>query len=208
MTGLSSLPARLRRDLKSVAALEFSLIAPVLILLGLGSVEFAAAIRVELGADHASRAVASLISQTPIPTTAAGACQSTTTACLTAAALQDIFIAGQDSNEGFAATLTVAAASVNFTVAANGASTSTIGWDAATAGTAPAYAAAPANATTLATGLGDGVDNDSVIIVQTKTTFTLPFLPGFFGKLSSGPFTFTSTSFARPRYSLVISKGW
>jgi Flp pilus assembly protein TadG len=208
MTGLSILPARLRRDLKSVAALEFSLIAPVLILLGLGCVEFAAAIRVELGADHASRAIASLISQTPIPATAAGACQSTTTACINAAALQDIYIAGQDSNEGFAATLTVAAASVNFTVASNGTSTAAVGWDASTASTNPAYAAAPANVTTLAAGLGDGIDNDSVIVVQAKTIFTLPFVPGFFGKNSSGPFTFTSTSFARPRYSLVIAKGW
>jgi Flp pilus assembly protein TadG len=202
---------RFRHDRRSIAALEFALVAPLLILLGLGAIEFAAAIRVQLGADHAARAVASLISQAPVPTVLTGGnakCPSITQACITAAALQDIYIGGLDSNEGLAQNFAISAATVVFSNPAGQPHSAALGWDAATAPTTPAYAPPPANLLALAAGLTDGVDTDSVIVVQASTSYTLPFLPAFFGAIGPGPFTFTFTSLARPRNSLVIAKGW
>jgi len=190
-------------DVRSIAALEFALLAPVLILLGLGAVEFSEAVRVELTADRVARTVANLIAESPI---AFGQ----PTATITAANLQDYYIAGQEEyQEATGNSLAISAASVTFTPAST---TGTKAWDAASA-SGSSYIATSATALAATAGVTDTIDDDSVIVVQATTTYLLPFLPNFgifgLGKVSAGPFTFTSTALARPRNSLIINKsGW
>jgi len=194
---------RLSKDRRSIAALEFALIAPVLILLGLGAVEFSEAVRVELAADRVARSVANMIAASPIPS-------SQPTAQISAAALADYYLAGQEEyQEAAGNSLAISAASVTFTPAST---TGTEAWDAATA-PGSSYVATNAKALAATTGVTDTIDDDSVIVVQATTTYLLPFLPNFgalgLGKVATGPFTFTSIALARPRNSLVVNKsGW
>jgi Flp pilus assembly protein TadG len=196
-------PFKFGKDRRSIAALEFALIAPVLILLGLGAVEFSEAIRVELAADRVARTVANMIANSPVPF-------GQPTAQISAAALADYYLAGQEEyQEASGNALTISAASVVFTPAS---ATGVQAWDAAAA-PGSSFAATSAKALAATTGVTDSIDDDSVIVVQATTTYLLPFLPNFgvfgLGKVAAGPFTFTSTALARPRDSLVINKsGW
>jgi hypothetical protein len=200
-------------DRRSNAALEFALVAPVLILLGLGAVEFSAAIRVNTSVDRTARTVAQLIAATPIPI---GASQ----AQITSFMLQDDYLAGQDSSFSLSHSVSIAAASLVYNPGSNtpiyaatasGAGTATSPWDASMApGITPAFVALPSSAVTAATGMGDTADTDSVIVVQVSATYSLPFLPNFgilgLGKISQGPFSTTATAYARPRASLIIKQ--
>jgi Flp pilus assembly protein TadG len=197
---------------KSSIALEFALIAPVLILLGLGAIEFSATVRVQLSADRAARTVALLIANTSSP--------------INAAQMADYYIAGIDSYQGPTSSIAISAASfVYYPIGATTGSdsaNSTVpadsGWDAGahTAGFTSAatgqtyyYVTTPASIfANGASNLSSGTIVDSVIAVQATAVYTLPFLPNFFGKVMAGPFTFTSTAFARPRQSLVLSESW
>jgi Flp pilus assembly protein TadG len=187
---------RIGPDTRSSVVLEFALIAPVLILMALGAIEFTAAVRAELNVERSARAVANLISdQTSI----------------TPQQLQDYYAAANDMYAGTIGTLTLSAASVTFTNQdANGAQQAVAtakAWDASTAATTPAYTlldgAVALTNTGTTPGLSDGVDNDSVIIVRAKATYTLPFLPNFYGKIPTA-LSFGSYAFARPRFVLVI----
>jgi len=183
------------KDHRSSIAVEYALIAPILILLGLGAIEFSAAVRVQLNTDQIAREVSTMIAATPIP-------YGSTVANINYLQLQDFYDAAIDCNIAPSANLSISAAEVNFT-ATN--TTGTKAWDASTAGTSPAYTAMPASALTQASGLGDTVNNDGVIIVQVTTSYTLPFLPSFFGAIPMGPFSSVSTVVARPRNSLTIT---
>jgi len=168
------------------AAFEFVLVAPFLILLTFGVVEFAAAIRIQMGVNQAARAVASLIAQQSDVTTAQ---------------LNDFFVAGRDCYSFNVGTLTISATAVNFNA---GSQTGVVAWTANSA--TSTYASAPANVVTLATGLAaqtGGVvpGGDATIVVQASSTFTVPVS---FGPIKPS-YTLTSTVFARPRVSFQIS---
>lgn len=219
-----------------MAALEFALIAPLLILMGLGAVEYAAAIRVELSTDRAAREVAAMLSQhiydttgsytTTVLTNAAGTTPATTISTIhnviTSAEMQDYGTAGQNCYEGAIGTMTLAAASIDFTntLNSNGTviTTASLGWDAHTTDNGvPGYVASPydtlpakVNEVGL-TSLSDGVNNDSVMIVTAVANYTLPFLPTFseFQKTKTPTsFTFTSSAIVRPRNTPVLQAGW
>lgn len=178
---------------RSSAAVEFSLTVPILILLGLGAVEFSAAVRAELNVNRTARYVAAILqNQTSLSTVQ----------------LQDYYVAAQDmyANGGADGTLSLSAASINFSnTYANGAWTHSVatGWDASTASTATKYVAIPNAAKTNDASLTDTYDNDSTIIVEASAVFTLPFMPNFYGKIPT-IFTFTAISRVRPRYILQI----
>jgi Flp pilus assembly protein TadG len=168
------------------AALEFVMIAPVLILLCFGVVEFAAIIRIQMGVNQAARAVANLIVQQSDVTTAQ---------------LNDYFIAGRDCYSFNVGTLSISATAVNYSA---GSSTGTVAWTASSVSSS--YAAAPANVRSLSSGLeaksGSTIPGgDATIVVQAKVTFTVPVS---FGVISP-TYTLTSTVFARPRVSFRIS---
>jgi len=189
--------AWLRRFLcecRSTAALEFAMTAPLLIMLGLGVVEFSAVVRAELNIHRAARYVADILqNQTSV----------------SAAALQDYFSAAQYMYEkgGIDGPLTLSAASIKFTNQdTNGNATAfsyCIAWDASNDGAVPAYTALPAAALAKIGELTDSYDNDSTIIVEARASVTLPFMPSFYGAIPPS-FTFAAISRVRPRYVLQI----
>jgi Flp pilus assembly protein TadG len=185
---------------RSSAAVEFALTVPILILLGLGAIEFSAAVRAQLNVNRTARYVADILqNQTSV----------------SSAQMQDYYVAAQDmyANGGADGTLSLSAGSVNFTnTFANNTWTTTakIGWDASTAPagvTTPAYTPLPANTLTANNSdidqLSDSRDADSTIIVVASAVFTLPFMPDFYGKIPTS-FTFTAFARVRPRYVLQI----
>jgi len=185
---------RLAGERSSTAMLEFALVLPVLVLLGLGTVEFSAAVRAEHNIDRTARFVAGILqNQTSV----------------SAAQLQDYFVAGQYmyASGGVDGTLVLSAASVKFTNQdANGNATTfsyCTGWDASAATTTPAYTALPAAALANVSSLTDGYDNDSTIIVEAKAVYTLPYLPNLFGKIPSS-FPLQAIARVRPRNVLQI----
>jgi len=162
--------------------MEFGLIAPVLLLLCFAIVDFAAAVRVQIGVDQAARAVANLIVQQSAVTTAQ---------------LDDFYIAGRDCYAFNSGTFSISAASVTFPPAPSG-------WDAADY--SGHFAPSPGNLLTLSAGLaassgGSVVGGDSTIVVQARSTFAIPLA---FWPIPSS-LTFTSTEFARPRLSFVVT---
>jgi Flp pilus assembly protein TadG len=185
------------KNTRSSIAVEYALIVPILILLALGAVEFSVAIRAKLDVDRIARTVSALIQ---------------TQTSVSPAQLQDYYIAGQDIYNGNIGTLSISAASVTYTNYVNfkrQATTTAVGWDASTAGTTPAYTAfTNAAAYAPAANLSDGIQNDSVIVVQASAQYSLPFLPNFFSSIPMG-LSFSSVSIARPRNILVVTKnGW
>lgn len=176
------------------AAVEFAILAPILLLVGLGSFEYSAAIRAQHEVGRVARYVAEILqNQTSV----------------SAAQLQDYFVAGEYMYAGGGAggTLAISAASVKFTnLNSSGNSTSfsyCTGWDAANAATTPAYTAMPAAALDDVSNLTDGYDNDSTIVVEASANYTPPFIPGFFGAAARS-FTFTAIARVRPRNELQI----
>jgi Flp pilus assembly protein TadG len=171
---------------RAFAALEFAMVAPFLTLMTFGVVEFAEAVRMQMGVNQTARVIADLIShQTDVTT----------------AQLNDFYQAGLDCYSFNVGSLSISATSVNFSA---GSQTGTVGWTANTA--SGSYAAAPSNVTTLASGLaatsnGVVVGGDSTIVVQASTTFTVPVS---FGPIAFS-YTLTSTAFARPRLSYVTT---
>jgi Flp pilus assembly protein TadG len=187
-------PRRLAAERRSTAMIEFALIMPILLLLGLGTVEFSAAVRAEHNIDRTARYVAGILqNQTSV----------------SAAQLQDYFTAGQYmyANGGVDGTLVLSAASVKFTNLNTSGNATTFssctGWDASAAATTPAYTALPAAALGNVSSLSDGYDNDSTIIVEASAIYTLPLIPNMYGKTPTS-FTFKAIARVRPRYVLQI----
>jgi Flp pilus assembly protein TadG len=172
---------------RGAAAFEFVVVAPFLILLTIGVVEFAAAIRIQMGVNQAARTVANLISAQSDVTTAQ---------------LNDFFIAGRDCYSFNVGTLAISATAVNFTT---GSQNGTQAWSANSV--SGSYAAPPSNWQSLANGLaatsstGTIPGGDATIVVQASTTFTVPVS---FGPIKPS-YTLTSTVFARPRISYQIT---
>lgn len=204
-----SLP-RLLKERRSVAALEFAIIVPLLILMGLGAIEFSAAIRAQMQVDQVAHSVANLIAN------------QTSGTPLTAAELKDYGVAGQAIyNYANLGTLSISAASVNYTnldsttgLAKTGVAP-VVGWDAKNAAGA-GFVAFPTNvsgsALNVLTDNGavnvpatDTVDNDSVIVVAAVASFQVPFLPAFFGGKINNALSFETVAYARPRYELQIT---
>ncbi len=195
------------RETRAVAAMEFALIVPLLILMGIGAVEFSAAIRAQMQIDQIAHTVANLIADQP-PSVA-----------ITAAQLKDYLVAGQAMyNYAGVGTLAVSAASVNYTHQDPQGNLLTsvppaVGWDASNAAGA-GYSVFPANVSgsalnVITNGLqiSDTVNNDSVIVVAAAAGFTIPFAPNFFGKITN-KLSFETVAFAKPRYQLQIAKGF
>jgi Flp pilus assembly protein TadG len=185
---------RLLGECRSIAAVEFALTAPLLILIGLGAVVFSAAVHAELNVHRAARYVAGILqNQTSV----------------SAAQLQDYVTAAQYmyANGGIDGTLALSAASIKFTnqnTSGNATAFSyCTAWDAANDGATPAYTALPAAALTNVSSLTDLYDNDSTIIVEASAIVTLPLIPSFYGKIPNS-FTFIAISRVRPRYVLQV----
>jgi Flp pilus assembly protein TadG len=187
---------RFLNECRSSAAVEFALTVPIIILLGLGAIEFSAAVRAQLNVNRTARYVADILqNQTSV----------------SAAQLTDYLYAAQDmyANGGADGALSLSAASINFNNQdVNGNAQALVvctNWDAAYAGiTVPQkYTPIPNAALTNDVSLTDSLDNDSVIVVDASAVFTLPFMPAFYGKIPS-IFTFTAISRVRPRYVLQI----
>jgi Flp pilus assembly protein TadG len=200
------------RDRRGNAALEFAIIVPLIILMGIGAVEYSAAIRAQMQVDQAAHTVANLIANQPanVP--------------ITALQLQDYYQAAQDVyNFSGRGGLSVSAASVNYTnqdaagnklpSAANPTNpTVAVGWDAAGAAGSN-YTAFPGAGSSspigelVATG-SDTVNNDSVIVVVASAPFQIPFLPNFYGGKLPAALSFRVLALARPRYELQVAKGF
>jgi Flp pilus assembly protein TadG len=183
-------------ECRSSAAVEFALTVPIIILLGLGAVEFSAAVRAQLNVNRTARYVADILqNQTSV----------------SAAQLSDYYAAAQYmyASGGADGTLSLSAASIKFTnLGANGNATAfsyCTGWDAANDGAAAPYqyTPIPSGALTNVGNLSDGYDNDSTIVVEASAVFTLPFMPNFYAKIPTS-FAFTAISRVRPRYILQI----
>jgi len=181
-------------ECRSTAAVEFALTAPIIILLGLGAVEFSAAVRAELNVDRTARYLAGILQSQK---------------SISAAQLTDYFVAARYmyANGGVNGTLVLSAASINFTNPNFSEKVTTfsdaIGWDASNAATTPKYTALPNAAQVNDATLTDTYDNDSTIIVEASAVYTLPFMPSFFRVIPSS-FTLSSIARVRPRYVLQI----
>jgi len=192
---MSGCAARLARARGGSAAVEFAILAPVLLLVGLASFEYSAAVRAQHDIGRVARYVADILQN-----------QSS----VSAAQLQDYFVAGQYmyASGGVDGTLAISAASVKFTNVNSAGNATTFsyctGWDASSAATTPAYTAMPAAALVNASDLTDSYDNDSTIIVEASATYTPPFIPSFYGAVSRS-FTFTAIARVRPRNVLQIA---
>ncbi len=166
-------------------AVEFAVIAPVMIAAAIGLIQVAAAIRIQLEVNRSAWVLANLISQE---------------ADVTTAELGDFAVAAQDCYDFKVGTLVMSAASVNFTTANP---TGAVAWDASSVSAAN-YLAMPAATVTSAAKLTTGAGNDSVIVVRTSATFTVPFPVLPFIKLPTS-FTFTDVVYARPRLGYVVT---
>ncbi len=185
---------------KSSIAVEFALLAPLLITLALALIQIAAAIRVQLEVNRAAWAVADLISQQTDVTTAE---------------LTDYAIAANDCYDFGVGNFTFSAESINFL---NAGSSYSIAWDANSV-VPSSYVLTPTAATTTATATGtrsgstvfnlsDGLGNDSVIVVTASSTIGVPFpvmsvLMASFHLSNS--YTFSTTVFARSRTGYITS---
>jgi Flp pilus assembly protein TadG len=200
---------RFRQDRCGIAAMEFAIIVPVLLLMELGAIEFSAAIRAQMQVDQIAHTIANLIAdqQPSVP--------------ITALQLQDYLLAGQTMfNYGALGQLSISAASISYTHQDQQGNLKTdtppaVGWDASNAANT-GYAIFPSNMKNtalnaipagVAGGLSDTVNNDSVIVVAVVASITLPFLPGAYGKVAN-QLSFETVAFARPRYQLQIAKGF
>ena len=162
--------ARLFRDLRGAAAVEFALLAPVLITMFFIASEGANILLAANKTQSAADSVADLIAQQT---------------SVTAASLGDIFHAGELIMAPFAPTpFGVAASSVRFDPVNGSASVS---WQQAL------RSPMVANATSLSTGLGD--KGESVIIVRAKYVYT----PLFTTLITSATVELSKTAVVRPR---------
>jgi Flp pilus assembly protein TadG len=187
MSGRADLhrPRLLRLDRRGIAAFEFVMIAPFMILAVFGIIEFAAAIRMQMGVNQAARTVANLIVQQSDVTTSQ---------------LNDYFTAGQYCYSYNVGTFSMSATAVNYSA---GSATGSVAWNASTASSK--YVTAWGNVTALSSGLEAKSGNtipggDATIVVQAKAVFTVPVS---FGPIAPS-YTLTSTVFARPRVSFQI----
>jgi len=162
--------SRFLKDLRGSAAVEFALIAPVMVVMLTGIAEISNLMMAERRLSGAAHAAADLISQETD---------------LTSAELSEIFQASRLIMDPFDDTnLTLGAVSVRYD--------DTTG-DPAEDWNGNYNSGSVSNATTLATGLGSA--GESVIIVTGTFTYT-PILSA----VLSGPFTLSETAIVRPRY--------
>jgi Flp pilus assembly protein TadG len=177
-----------RRDDRGVSALEFALIAPVMILIYVSMVELCQGLLAERRASHATAAVGDLITQD----------QSVTTD-----ELQDIFSIGNSIMMPMsAATLKMCVASIK---ADDVTGALTVVWSqnspngAPTGGCKSVPASFPTDATTGKPIIGAG---DSVVLSRAEYTYSTMFTKS---KLFSGPIVFKEVFFLRPRKSTTVA---
>jgi Flp pilus assembly protein TadG len=184
--------AGLARAREGIAAVEFALIAPVMILLFMGTFEITGILMADLKLTAAAETVADLVSQvTYNPTLQAAVLQSTDFSNYTSAA--------QDTLTPLPAThttttlLKVAYASVTFTT-----NTAVVDWHVEANGATPiTLATIPNNASNAAVNqLVTNNATDSIIVVNAQYTYISPTT--YFLKL--GSYTLSEWAFNRPRY--------
>lgn len=165
-----SLLQRFIKDLRGVAAVEFALIAPVMLVMLIGTIELSNYMMAARRADAAAYTAADLISQETDITTSD---------------LDEIFQASRLIMSPFNDTdLALGAASVRYD---NSTGNPTEDWSGSYNG------GSVNNAATLATGMGSA--GESVIIVTATYAYT-PIL----GIILSGTYTLSETIITRPRY--------
>jgi hypothetical protein len=143
---------------------------------------------------------------------------------ITALQLQDYYLAAQNGyNFSNLGALSISAGTIYYTnLDPNGNALpsaayptnpySVVGWDASTASGSP-YVAFPATGPGSVLGevgavsVSDTIDNDSTIVVVATAPFKIPFLPNFYGALSTS-LSFRVLALARPRYELQVAKGF
>ena len=161
---------RFLKDRRGVAAIEFAMIAPVMVVMLTGIVEVSYLMMAERRVSGAAHATADLISQETD---------------LTSAELSEIFVVASLIMDPFDnAGLTLGAVSVRYDDSTG---------DPAEDWTGSYNSGSVSSATTLATGLGSA--GESVIIVTASYTYT-PVLSA----ILSGPYTLSETAITRPRY--------
>jgi len=159
------------RDRSGIAAVEFSLILPTVVVMFFATYEASMLIRAKMKFDNAATTIASLVSlQTP---QASGGTMTADFCTGAGYMMQPLSSSG----------LTVQVNSVT-----NYSGTATVDWT-ANCGTL----SGPQSATTLASGLVPN-SGDSVIVVQTKYTYTAAI-----HMILSPSFTFSNVGYARPR---------
>jgi Flp pilus assembly protein TadG len=86
----------LRRDRRGVSAIEFALLAPVMLVMFFGMVELSQAIMTQRRASHGDAAIGDLVSQYGNPTYVSGVAQGTAPVnpAMTPASMYDVFVAG------------------------------------------------------------------------------------------------------------------
>jgi Flp pilus assembly protein TadG len=173
--GLLNAILRLRRERRGTAAVEFALVAPVVITLFIGTYEAASLVRAKMKFDLAAPTLANLVSiQAPVKT-----------GTLTSDFCTGVeYLLAPFSSSGFAA-------QVNG-VQNNGGTTS-VTWTA----TCGSFSGGQ-TVTTLASGLLPN-SGDSVVIVQTSYTYHAKI-----SLVLASSYTFTNVGFARPRANIPI----
>jgi Flp pilus assembly protein TadG len=165
----------LLRERSGIAAVEFALLVPTVVVMFFATYEASLMIRAKMKFDNAATTIASLVAlQTPQSTGSL-----TADFCTGAGYMMAPFPTG----------ITVQINSVT-----NKSGTATVDWT-ANCGTL----SGPQSATTLASGLIP-TSGDSVIVVQTKYTYTAPF-----SMILAASYTFSNVGYARPRNNGTVN---
>lgn len=173
-----SLRKVLLQDRRALAALEFALLSPLLVMLFLGTIEVTQLIRVKTRMALAAQAIQNMV-----------AGQSSATQ----ASLDIAYAGGQLVMTPFAGSnLKASIASVTYSSAG---AASTVAWQTLEGG---ATSMSTTTACTLASGLS--LDSDSVIIVQATYSYT-PIL----SFLLSSSYTLTQVAYGRPRNATTVT---
>jgi Flp pilus assembly protein TadG len=170
---------RFRRDTRGLAAVEFALILPVMLVVYFGTLETTNALTCARRVTNVAETAADLVAQVP---------------AVSSSDLTDIFAASTAILTPFN---TTPVKIVLTSVTANSSNVTTVAWSAAYGSGATARTAN--SSITLPTGLTTA--GTSVIMAEVTYTYTSPI-----GTFITGPITMTEKAYLRPRRSVSVAK--
>ncbi|MHB8285744.1 MAG: TadE/TadG family type IV pilus assembly protein [Caulobacteraceae bacterium] len=197
---LSEFLQRLRGDRRGVSAIEFALLAPVMLVMFFGMVELSMAIMTQRRASHGDAAIGDLVAQYGNPTYISGVAQGTAPVnpAMTPATMNDVFIAGDLIIAPYPTAPYVTRIS-SIVVDSTGAAR--INWSCIVSGQASPLSApltAAAKITTVPSGMLSTTAGDSLIMSESAYPYTSSLK--YFLK---GTINFNNTFYFKPRASVT-----